>query len=252
MFWKRYFLCIRRSVVFSSVTARHSRPSLYSSIRGFNLPCLIVSGRPVALKLNSTRRVRAYSLRTRNHNEFLITKTSDLGDRKFIIRSLYKNLYWCDLTNQTYFDTPVTIAFYCTYMCMNFVHTVAVYNWRYRYCYLQFVAIAFYCVYMCMDLKCAFSALTLLVGRQEGHPTCKNWVVGCWHGYLSGLWSEVQTCIWPSWCHCHSLSRFSKIQIGFTFLVPAHLGSPRKGPLNRCVYVYGPCTQLRLTTAFKE
>jgi len=32
----------------------------------------------------------------------------------------------------------------------------------------------------------AFSALTLLVGWQEGHPACKNWVVGCWHGYLSG------------------------------------------------------------------
>ena len=31
----------------------------------------------------------------------------------------------------------------------------------------------------------AFSTLTLLVGRQEGHPACKNWVVGCWHGYLS-------------------------------------------------------------------
>ena len=28
---------------------------------------------------------------------------------------------------------------------------------------------------------------------------------------------------------------FSKIQIGFTFLVPAHLGSPGKGPLNGCV-----------------
>ena len=27
---------------------------------------------------------------------------------------------------------------------------------------------------------------------------------------------------------------FSKIQIGFIFLVPAHLGSPGKGPLNRC------------------
>jgi len=51
-----------------------------------------------------------------------------------------------------YVDTFVTIAFYCTYMCMNFVHTVAVYVCRYRYCYLQFVAIAFYCVYMCMDL----------------------------------------------------------------------------------------------------
>jgi len=32
----------------------------------------------------------------------------------------------------------------------------------------------------------AFSALTLLVGRQEGHPACKKRVVGCWHGYPSG------------------------------------------------------------------
>ena len=31
------------------------------------------------------------------------------------------------------------------------------------------------------------------------------------------------------------VSCFSKIQIGFTFLVPAHLGSPGKGPLNGCV-----------------
>jgi len=30
----------------------------------------------------------------------------------------------------------------------------------------------------------AFSALTLLVGRHEGHPACKNWVVGCWRGCL--------------------------------------------------------------------
>ena len=30
------------------------------------------------------------------------------------------------------------------------------------------------------------SALTLLVGRQEGHPARKNWGVGCWRGYLSG------------------------------------------------------------------
>jgi len=30
---------------------------------------------------------------------------------------------------------------------------------------------------------------------------------------------------------------FSKIQIGFTLLVPAHLGSPGKGPLNVCVCV---------------
>ena len=32
-----------------------------------------------------------------------------------------------------------------------------------------------------------------------------------------------------------TVSCFSKIQIGFTFLVPAH---PDKGPLNGCVCVY--------------
>jgi len=34
-----------------------------------------------------------------------------------------------------------------------------------------------------------------------------------------------------------TVSCFRKIQIGFTFLVPAHLGSPGKGPLNGCVCV---------------
>ena len=34
-----------------------------------------------------------------------------------------------------------------------------------------------------------------------------------------------------------TVSCFSKIQIGFTFLVPSHLGSPRKGLLNGCVCV---------------
>ena len=84
----------------------------------------------------------------------------------------------------------------------------------------------------------SFSALTLLVGQHEGDPACKkNRVVGCWRGYIY-VWSEVQTCIWPSWCHCHLLSRFSKIQIGFTFLVPAHLGSPGKRAIKRvCVCV---------------
>ena len=35
-----------------------------------------------------------------------------------------------------------------------------------------------------------------------------------------------------------TVSCFSKIQIDFTFLVPAHLGSPGKGPLNGRVFVY--------------
>ena len=32
-----------------------------------------------------------------------------------------------------------------------------------------------------MSLRLPFSALTLLVGRQEGHPACeKNWLLVCW------------------------------------------------------------------------
>ena len=42
----------------------------------------------------------------------------------------------------------------------------------------------------------AFSALTLLVGRQEGHPACKK-LSGEVLAWLS-VWSKVQTCIWPS------------------------------------------------------
>ena len=34
-----------------------------------------------------------------------------------------------------------------------------------------------------------------------------------------------------------TVSCFCKIQIGLTFLVPAHLGSPGRGPLNVCVCV---------------
>ena len=33
---------------------------------------------------------------------------------------------------------------------------------------------------------CAFSAFSRLVGRQEGHLACKNWVVRYWRGCLSG------------------------------------------------------------------
>ena len=53
----------------------------------------------------------------------------------------------------------------------------------------------------------AFGALTLLVGRQEEHLACKN-LSGVVLAWLSD-WSKVQTCIWPSWFHCHSLSLVS-------------------------------------------
>jgi len=47
------------------------------------------------------------------------------------------------------------------------------------------------------------------------------------------VWGEMKICIWPSRCHCHSLS-LGPVNPdwfylpGFTFLVPAHLGIPVK------------------------
>jgi len=50
----------------------------------------------------------------------------------------------------------------------------------------------------------AFSALTLLAGQQEGHPACKK-LLGGVLAWLS-VWSQVQTCIWPSGFHSLSLA----------------------------------------------
>jgi len=69
-----------------------------------------------------------------------------------------------------------------------------------------------------------FNALTLLVGRQEGHPACKK-LSGGVLAWLS-VWSKVPL----------TVSCFSKIQIGFTFLVPAYPGSPGQRAVKRvCV-----------------
>ena len=83
----------------------------------------------------------------------------------------------------------------------------------------------------------AFSALMLLVGRQEGHPAFKKlsgWVLA----WLS-IWSDVQTWIWPSWCHCHSPSLASvKSRLVWSFWYRPTRVVPEKGPLNGCVCVY--------------
>jgi len=71
----------------------------------------------------------------------------------------------------------------------------------------------------------AFSALMLLVGRQEGHPACKKterWGAGVVISLEQGADLHMaQRISLPLTVSC-----FSKIQIGFTFLVLAHPGSP--------------------------
>ena len=52
------------------------------------------------------------------------------------------------------------------------------------------------------------------------------------------VWSEVQTCIWPSWCHCHSLSLASiKSRLVLPFWYRLTRVVQEKGPLNGCVCV---------------
>jgi len=78
--------------------------------------------------------------------------------------------------------------------------------------------------------RLCFSALTLLVGWQEGHPTGKKLK---WWGAGIVICLEQGTDLHMSQLMPLPLtgSCFSKIQTGFTFLVP------EKGPLNGCVCV---------------
>ena len=81
--------------------------------------------------------------------------------------------------------------------------------------------------------QAAFSALMLLVGRQEGHPRP-----------VKTEWWSARVCL-ERGADLHmaqlmplpfTVSCFSKIQIGFTFLVLAYPGSPGQWVIKRvCV-----------------
>ena len=80
-----------------------------------------------------------------------------------------------------------------------------------------------------------FIALTLLVGWQEGHLACKKterWGTGMVICLERGADLHMtQLMPLPLTVSC-----LSKIQIGFTFLVPAHSGSPGQRAIKRvCV-----------------
>ena len=82
----------------------------------------------------------------------------------------------------------------------------------------------------------AFSALTLLVGRQEGHPACKNWAVGCWRGYLSA--ARCKLAYGPADSTATQCLLLHLNPDWFCLLVPAHPGSPGQRAIKRvCVCV---------------
>ena len=83
------------------------------------------------------------------------------------------------------------------------------------------------------------------LGCMKGIWPVKAWVVGCWHGYLSGVRRRLAYSPADATVSC-----FSKIQIGFTFLVPTHLGSPGQMAVKRvCVCVCLSVCLSHLSTA---
>ena len=99
---------------------------------------------------------------------------------------------------------------------------------------------------MSSNIFIAFSALTLLVGRQEGHPACKKteqWGAGVVICLERGTDLHMaQLMPLPLTVSC-----FSKIQIGFAFLVPAHPGSPGQRAVKRvCVCRVISCVNILL------
>ena len=101
----------------------------------------------------------------------------------------------------------------------------------------------------------------LLVGQKEGHPACKK-LSGGVLVWLSVL-SEMQTWIWPSWCHCHSLSLAPvKSRLVLPFWYQLTWVVPDKGTLRGCMYlVMGspiwkscvhPCTEYQINETNDE
>ena len=95
-----------------------------------------------------------------------------------------------------------------------------------------------------MEQASSFSALTLLVGWQEGHPASEWWGAGVVVCLEQGADLHMaQLMPLPLTVSC-----FSKIRIGFTFLVPAHLGSPGKRAVKRVCVCVCVCVSNMYTT----
>ena len=82
----------------------------------------------------------------------------------------------------------------------------------------------------------AFSALTLLVVRQEGHPACKK-LSGGVMVWLS-VWSEVQTSHMAQLMPLSLAPAKSRLVLPFWYRLTSVV--PEKGPLNGCVYTGQP------------
>jgi len=131
------------------------------------------------------------------------------------------------------FFTSCWLVFVVTEVLLSVVSTVCRVcrlEWQHDSLQIKFCIVS---VIVCISVvNPAFSALMLLVGRQEVHAACKNWVVRYWHGYLSGA-----RCRWFAYGLADATATPSSLapvtsRNGFNFLVPAYPGCPGKRPLN--------------------
>jgi len=97
--------------------------------------------------------------------------------------------------------------------------------------------LSFEVLHLCL-LNYVQFALTLLVGWQEGHPASKK----------NEGWGVIVVIYLERCADLHmaqlmplplTVSCFSKIQIGFAFLVPAHLGSSGKRAVKQVYVQFG-------------
>ena len=115
---------------------------------------------------------------------------------------------------------------------MSFINFIVTFHMVFSFTHWRFV----FSKTRCLDKPFAFelyfhvavSALTLLVGRQEGHPACKKTLEWCSTGMVICLEQDADLHMAQLMPLPLTVSCFSKIQIGFTFLVQAHPGSPAK------------------------
>jgi len=92
---------------------------------------------------------------------------------------------------------------------------------RIKWSFIVGLFIGFYYCLQCCDVGWA-------AGRTSG-LWCSDWL---------SVWSEVQTFIWHSWCHCHSLSLASvKPTLVLPFWYKLTRVVPDRGPSIGCMYV---------------
>ena len=101
--------------------------------------------------------------------------------------------------------------------------------------------------------SCSFAVFSVNLLSQWRSVLAPSLLWRCWLGGRKGIrpvkmsgevfawlsvWNEVQTCIWPSWCHCHSLSLASvKSRLVLPFSYRLTWVVSEKGPLNGRVCV---------------